>query len=79
MGRKPKTTTEKRLSRGKRECTHYWVIETPQGPTSMGRCKFCGAVSEFKNYVPFPSWETKTSRPVRHDDMPDIEAEEEDI
>jgi hypothetical protein len=77
MGRKPKTTIEKRLSRVKRECIHYWVIETPQGPTSMGRCKYCGATSEFKNYVPFPSWENKTSRTVSQKEIPDIEAEED--
>ena len=33
------------------QCTHYWIIETPDGPTSRGVCKYCGAVKEFKNYA----------------------------
>ena len=30
-------------------CTHYWKIQTPQGPTSMGHCHHCGETAEFKN------------------------------
>jgi len=33
----------------KRECGHYWLIESPSGPISKGRCKFCGAEKEFSN------------------------------
>ena len=32
------------------ECNHYWMIDPPWGPTSWGRCKFCGAEREFDNY-----------------------------
>ena len=32
-----------------KDCAHFWVIETPQGPTSTGRCKYCGMVREFQN------------------------------
>jgi len=38
-------------------CMHHWVIESPEGPTSRGECKLCGASDEFKNYVPYPSWQ----------------------
>ena len=31
------------------KCPHYWLIEPPQGPTSMGVCKLCGATREFDN------------------------------
>lgn len=24
-------------------CIHYWIIETTDGPTSRGVCKYCGA------------------------------------
>lgn len=24
-------------------CVHRWVIETPNGPTGLSRCKLCGA------------------------------------
>ena len=30
-------------------CVHYWIIEVPEGPTSTGRCKYCGEVREFSN------------------------------
>ena len=31
------------------KCPHHWLIEPPQGPTSMGVCKLCGATREFDN------------------------------
>ena len=38
-------------------CAHYWVIESANGPTSRGVCKFCGEQREFRNswYDLFPS------------------------
>ena len=30
-------------------CAHHWVIETPVGPLSHGRCKLCGQDREFRN------------------------------
>lgn len=30
-------------------CRHHWLIDTPNGPTSRGCCKHCGATSEFQN------------------------------
>ena len=43
-------------SRLRSQCSHHWVIESPDGPTSVGRCKYCGAVKEFSNYLPYSSW-----------------------
>ena len=31
------------------QCKHYWVIESPTGPTSVGICKLCSRQKEFKN------------------------------
>jgi len=31
------------------ECVHYWLIDTPEGPTSTGKCKYCGMEREFNN------------------------------
>jgi len=28
-------------------CIHWWLVETPRGPTSKGVCKLCGAEKEF--------------------------------
>lgn len=30
-------------------CAHYWIIDSPGGPTSFGICKHCGEVKEFYN------------------------------
>ncbi len=30
-------------------CRHHWVIDTPDGPTSEGRCKNCGLRRSFLN------------------------------
>jgi hypothetical protein len=31
------------------DCRHHWVIDTPDGPTSEGRCKRCGERKSFLN------------------------------
>lgn len=28
---------------------HHWVIESPNGPTSRGKCQFCDEEREFRN------------------------------
>lgn len=39
------------------QCRHHWVIEAPQGATSHGVCKRCGAQREFSNSVSDTVWE----------------------
>jgi hypothetical protein len=39
------------------QCRHHWVIESPQGATSMGRCKRCNEVREFRNSASDTVWE----------------------
>lgn len=43
-------------------CSHRWMIESPNGPTSMGTCMICGAKGEFKNSIPISGWERASSR-----------------
>jgi hypothetical protein len=38
-------------------CRHHWVIESPHGATSMGRCKICDEVKEFRNSAADTLWE----------------------
>jgi hypothetical protein len=33
-----------------KKCIHYWIVESPNGPTSRGVCKFCGEEKEFANH-----------------------------
>lgn len=47
------------------QCRHYWLIESPQGPTSLGRCKHCGAEREFPNSSSDFIWEDDTSADFR--------------
>lgn len=32
-------------------CTHRWQIAPATGPRSTGRCKHCGEVREFVNFI----------------------------
>lgn len=50
MGRKPKA--EHHEPAFKARCPHHWIIESARGPTSRAVCKFCGAETVFRNYVP---------------------------
>ena len=38
-------------------CAHHWVIATPNGATSVGRCKVCGLEKEFPNSAEDGLWE----------------------
>lgn len=38
-------------------CAHRWVIETPNGETSRGVCRTCGAEKEFPNSAEDGLWE----------------------
>ena len=38
-------------------CRHHWVIESPHGATSLGRCKRCDEVREFRNSAIDTLWE----------------------
>ncbi len=39
-----------------KQCSHHWIIETPNGPISMGICKLCGAKKEFMNSPEIYFW-----------------------
>ena len=42
-------------------CNHYWVINSPNGPTSVGTCRLCGDEKEFKNSVHEAGWDREGS------------------
>lgn len=39
-------------------CQHHWVIETPNGAVSGGRCKRCGVSREFRNSSEDLMWDS---------------------
>lgn len=45
---------------------HHWLIESPNGPTSKGVCRLCGAEREFKNSIQITSWESDGSHAARN-------------
>ena len=65
------TAPEERVDNGK--CHHYWVIESPKGPTSRGVCKLCGEEREFSNHSLDFLWEGDISAFSELPGLPDIE------
>ena len=55
---------------------HHWSIESPNGSTSKGVCKNCGARKEFSNYIEDPGWERGPS-PVTFDVEKKMRSEKE--
>ncbi|MBM3957260.1 MAG: hypothetical protein FJ313_04325 [Gemmatimonadetes bacterium] len=47
------------------ECAHFWRIESPNGPMSIGVCAKCGAVQEFANSMPGTGWDRGTPEAKR--------------
>ena len=37
-------------------CEHFWMIESPNGPTSKGSCRVCGETRDFVNYLESSAW-----------------------
>jgi len=35
----------------KDQCSHYWIIETANGPKSRGVCQYCGESRDFLNSI----------------------------
>jgi len=74
MGNKLDTAPDEPTTKGK--CCHYWIIETPEGPTTMGVCQFCGEEKEFDSFGP-DSWsqrerDTITSALFSGPGLPDL-------
>jgi hypothetical protein len=62
-------------TRNRRHC-HYWIIESPRGPTSRGICKFCGSTREFDNFGPDFRWYGDTPE-LLVPSLPEISADKE--
>jgi hypothetical protein len=54
------------MERVESDCNHHWVIESPNGPTSVGKCRTCGERREFKNSIQITSWESEGSHAHRN-------------
>jgi hypothetical protein len=43
-------------------CQHHWVIESPRGALSSGRCKVCGEIREFRNSTTDYVWDDDSGK-----------------
>ena len=55
-------------------CAHHWVIASPDGEMSVGKCKVCGAEKEFPNSAEDYLWGAQRpavalDRPRRHQEL----------
>jgi hypothetical protein len=44
------------------DCKHYWSIDAPDGPESVGTCRLCGSKKVFINSLANPDKGTKETR-----------------
>ena len=44
------------------KCTHHWVIQPANGPVSLGVCKFCREILEFRNHLGTWEWHPRGNR-----------------
>jgi hypothetical protein len=58
-------------------CHHYWVIEVANGPTSSGRCKYCGETKEFYNAFPDFNPLRRGNNPLELPKIHNVEVDEE--
>ena len=35
------------------DCEHHWMIDEANGPTSEGRCRWCGSLKNFFNFTKY--------------------------
>lgn len=43
-------------------CVHYWNIEPPDGPVSLGICKKCGEKKQFRNWKGWNEHQSSTKK-----------------
>jgi hypothetical protein len=53
--------TAKEQRQVRRSCRHHWIIESPHGATSRGRCKRCGTMKRFPNASADNIWDSAGS------------------
>ena len=47
------------------QCTHHWLIDRPNGPTSLAVCKLCGDQTEFRNSIQGTGWDRDSQQRKR--------------
>ena len=58
-------------------CSHYWIIDSADGPTSNGVCRICGAEKEFFNSFDGTKQAEQNLRPHELPRLPKIKPDAE--
>lgn len=61
MGRTPIRERKREAAPAEATCRHHWLIETPRGSLSKGRCKLCGEERQFRNSATDYVWDDDSS------------------
>ena len=77
MGHQVEVAPEQPVARDK--CRHYWIIESPNGPTSRSVCKLCGVEKEFHNFLPYSVWEDNLPALLDTDGIQEIEIDAAEV
>ena len=77
MRERTKETRKPSAEKEKPTCGHYWEIEIANGPSSIGKCKYCGETKEFLNAFPTFNPLKKNSNPLALPKIPDVEIDKE--
>jgi hypothetical protein len=76
MKDKVKVKVEEKEAR-KPACGHYWVIDSANGPTSFGTCKYCGEKKEFYNAFPDFNPLRRSHNPMSLPQLPGVNVDKE--
>ncbi len=70
-----KTTKSTLMEKPKKDvpnCHHFWVIDVANGPSSLGKCKYCDEKREFLNAFPTFNPLRKSSNPLTLPKIPEM-------
>jgi hypothetical protein len=56
------TATKTKVKNDTVTCHHYWICPTPDGPTSVCTCKYCGDTQEMSNHITGPQISVATNK-----------------
>ena len=59
------------------KCSHFWDIESANGPSSQGKCRRCGKTRDFFNAFPDFNPLNRRNSPLDLPKMPDVNVDED--
>ncbi len=72
-----KNAVAEKKQKEEQKCHHFWVIDIANGPSSLGKCKYCGEKREFLNAFPSFNPLRKNANPLALPRIPQVGLEKE--